>query len=379
MAKAKALGKVLDRKALAKKYTGSGMATEILGDSLLWLPSRFLLLNHIMGGGIPYGKIVEIHGLESSGKSLLSFDFAYCAQQLGGVVIWIDAEAAFTNDWAELNGLDPANVELYIETAVEKISDYIMDMTRYWRSILVNNEPILLVTDSIASLECESNIDSEQSDAKAEMGNRAKAIDKMLRIRNPLLSELGVCTIFINQLRSKIGASKFEDPFTTPGGKAVAFYSSIRLAVFGGKQIKGKIKGKEARVGRNSSIRVIKNKVAPPMPSIKGAEVYFNRKYTEHPVGFSKYFGLPELLVETGIVERKKGASWYTYKGKNIANGDKKFLELLINDETMRRKLIRKAGINTISSFQKKLDSIKTNLYPVSTGKQPKQAEADDE
>lgn len=375
MAKKKTSGKVLDRKALAKKYSGSGMATNVLGNNSLWLPSRFLLLNHTMGGGIPYGKMVEIHGLESSGKSLLSFDFAYCAQQLGGTVIWVDAEAAFTNSWAEHNGLDPDNVELYVETAVERISDYIMDMTRYWRSQLTNNEPILLVLDSIASLECESNLDSEQSDAKAEMGNRAKAIDKMLRIRNPLLSELGVCTIFINQLRSKIGATKFEDPFTTPGGKAVAFYASIRLAVFGGKQILGKIRGKETRVGRVSSIRVIKNKVAPPMPSIKSAEVYFNPKHEDHDIGFNKYFGLPELLVEAGIVDRKKGASWYTYKGTNIANGDKKFLQLLMEDETMRRKLIRKAGINTISTFQKKLNSINENLYPVSMGKQSKEDE----
>lgn len=369
MAKKKTSGKILDAKALAKKYQGSGIATNVLGDNTLWLPSRFLLLNSKMGGGIPYGKIVEIYGLESSGKSLLSFDFAYSAQQLGGVVIWIDAESAFTNNWAELNGLDPNTVELYPETAVEIISDYIRDITRYWRSQLVNNEPILLVLDSIASLECELNIDSDQSDAKAEMGNRAKAIDKMLRVRNPLLSSLGVCTILINQLRSKIGASKFEDPFTTPGGKAAAFYASIRLAVFGGKQIKGKIKGKETRVGKHSSIQIIKNKVAPPASSIKGAEVYFNPRYEDQPIGFNKYFGLPELLVELGVVDRKKGASWYTYKGKNIANGDKKFLELLTNDDAMRRKLIRKAGINTISTTQKKLELLTTNLYPVKVDK----------
>lgn len=369
MAKEK-VSKILNSKALAKKYAGSGLATNVLGDNTLWLPSRFLLLNHGMGGGIPYGKIVEIYGLESSGKSLLSFDFAYCTQQLGGVVIWIDAESAFTNGWAELNGLDPNMVELYPESAVETVSDYIMDMARFHRSQLTNNEPILIVIDSIASLECKANINSEQSDAKAEMGNRAKAIDRMLRTRNPLLSELGVCTILINQLRSKIGASKFEDPFTTPGGKAAAFYASIRLAVFGGKQIKGKIKGREARVGKHSSIQFIKNKVAPPMPSIKGAEVYFNPRFKEQEIGFNKYFGLPELLVDLGVVERKKGASWYTYKGKNIANGDKKFLQLLTEDDAMRRKLIRKAGINTISTTQKRIDSLNTNLYPVKAGKE---------
>lgn len=366
-AKKKAGIKVLSLKALAKKYPGSGIASEVMGDTQLWLPSTFLLLNERMGGGIPYGKMIEIFGMESSGKSLLAFNFAYSAQQLGGVVIWIDAEAAYTKEWAVLNGLDNSRVDLFQENKIEVISDFIMDKVIYWRSVLTNNEPILLITDSIASLECLENMNSSHQDAKAEMGNRAKQIDKMLRTRNPLLSDLGICSIFINQVRAKIGASKFEDPDTTPGGKATAFYASIRLGVYGGKQITGKIKGKEARVGRVSTIRFIKNKVAPPKASIKGAEVYFDPRFQEENIGFKKYFGLAELLVELGVLERKKGASWYTFKGKNFANGDKKLLQILEKDDDLRRKLIRRAGINTISATQKKIDSLSENLYPIPT------------
>ena len=361
--------KIPTSSALDKKYKGSGIASQVLNRGGLRLPSRFLYLNYTIGGGLPYGKILEIFGEESSGKSLLAFDFAYCAQQLGGIVIWIDAEQAFTIEWAEANGLDLDKVDLYSETAIENISDFIKDKAIYWRSILTNNEPILFVTDSIASLNCLSNVNADQMDAKAEMGNRAKKIDEMLRTRNGLLSDLGICSIFINQVRAKIGATKYEDPYTTPGGKAVAFYASIRLGIYGGKQIKGKIEGYEDRVGRCSTIRVIKNKVGPPRPTIKAAEVYFNPLYKE-PVGYKKYFGLAELLVRLKAVERKKGASRYYYKEKMIANGEEAFLKVLLSDDKLRSRLIRKSGINTISTTQKEIDEIQSNLYPVKAKKE---------
>ena len=143
--KAKGKLKVQSESALRKKYAGSGRATDIVvsADEMLWLPSRFLALNNQFGGGIPYGKILELFGEESSGKSLLAFDFAYCAQQLGGVVLWADAEYAFTRDWALQNGLDLDRVELFKEKAIEVISDWSVDMAIYYRSKLVNNEPIL--------------------------------------------------------------------------------------------------------------------------------------------------------------------------------------------------------------------------------------------
>lgn len=353
--------------ALRKKYAGSGTASEIMvpAEDMLWLPSRFLAFNEQLGGGIPFGKIIEIFGQESGGKSLLAYDFAYCAQALGGIVLWADAEFAFTRTWALQNGLDLDRVELYQEKAIENISDWSMDMAVYYRQQLTNNEPILLVTDSIAALDCIGNMNSSQVEAKAEMGNRAKAMDKMLRTRNGLWEKLGVSVVLINQLRSKIGASQFEDPDTTPGGKATRFYASQRIGVYGGKQIKGKINGYEDRVGRLSSIRVKKNKVAPPKPTIKGAEVYFHPEY-DAPIGFSKWFGLPELLVRKGVLQRKKNSSRYYLNDKMLANGEKALYKVIKEDNKLRRKLLNASGINTISKTRKKMEGLTGNQFDVS-------------
>jgi len=375
MAKKKQMKK-LTAGALTKKYKGSGLASEVVVPSagVPWLPTRILAHNYQTGGGIPFGKILEIYGEESSGKSLLAYDYAFAAQQLGGMVLWVDAEHAFDAFWAEANGLDLSKVVIFKNTEVETISDWIADHTLYWRSILTHNEPILLIVDSTAALDCSDNINSSQIEAKAEMGNRAKAIYKMFRIRNDMLSDLGICSCWINQLRKKVGASQFEDPDTTPGGKALAFYASIRIGIYGGKQIKGKVDGVEDRVGRVSSIRVKKNKVAPPRQTLKAHEVYFNAEYHE-PIGFSKYQGLPELLVKLGVVTRKKGASRFYLGEKMIANGDKAFLELITKNDEMRRKLIRRSGINTIGKTQKLIDSIPTNMYPVETTSYESQTE----
>lgn len=372
MAKKKASIKVLTATAISKKYSGSGLATSVLEDIDLWIPSRFLALNHQWGGGLPYGKIVEIYGEESSGKSLLAFDFAYCTQQLGGVVIWVDAEKAFMKGWAEKNEIDLDKTHLYSENVIELISDFTMDSILYWRSVLVKNEPILLVVDSLAALTCNDNLNTPQLDRKAEMGNRAKAIGTYLRDRNSLLDDLGVCTILINQLRKKIGASNYEDPDQTPGGDATKFYASIRAGIYGGKQIKGKIKGKETRVGRVSSIRIKKNKVAPPRDTLKGVEVYFNPEYKKYPIGFNKYFGLDDLIIEKEIFE-KKGTRFYL-KDKMIANGKDALLKVIMEDDDLRRKVIRKLGINTISTMQRKLDSLDKNHFPVKL-----KADADEE
>lgn len=362
--------KVSSESALRKKYAGSGLASQVVvhGEDMLWIPSRFLALNDQWGGGAPYGKIIEIYGEESSGKSLTAFDFAYTTQALGGMVLWADAEFAFTENWALLNGLDLDKVEIYKEKAIERISDWSIDMGIYYRSKLTKNEPILLVVDSLAALECLDKLNSSQIDAKAEMGNRAKAIDTWLRGRNGLYEDLGITVILINQLRSKIGASQFEDPDTTPGGKATRFYASLRIGIYGGKTLNKKIKGKETRVGRVTSIRIKKNKVAPPKPTLKSVEVYFvDTEVTD--VGFNKYFGLPELLVDKGVLERKKGSSRYYMGDKMVANGEEALIKKIEEDDELRKKLIRKSGINTISKMKSKLSKLTENLYPIITEK----------
>lgn len=364
MAKKKRVGlKVPSLSEIERKY-GSALKIQASEDKDLdlWIPSTFPALNYLMGGGCPWGKIIEIMGMESSGKTLAALNFAHVAQQLGGHVIWVDAEQSWTNQWAEKNGINPEQVSLITDTQVEIISDAIADLSIYHRSRLVNNEPIVLVLDSIAALDCADNINSRMVEAKADMGNRAKAIYKMLRIRNELLYKLGITQIYINQIRTKLNAGFGSDPTTTPGGAALAFYASIRLAFFGGKTLTVRDKGKDRKVGRYVTIRVIKNKVAPPRATISKAPVYFNEHY--HEVGFDKYFGLDDVFVELDIVQ-KSSTGTYTHNGSNLCRGEEKFKALLEEDSKLRRTLLKEAGINTVSTTRAKLKSLQENLFPI--------------
>ena len=195
------------------------------------------------------------------------------------------------------------------------------------------------------------------------MGNRAKAIYKYFRIRNEMLYSLGITQVYINQLRKNLKAGMFENPDTTPGGKALAFYASIRIGLYGGKQITKKIKGKERKIGRVTSIRTIKNKVETPGPTLKGSPLYNNAKYVDS-IGFDRLHFLDEILIEEEVIEKTKSGT-YSYRGKTLCRGAEKFADLLREDDDLRRKLIRKAGINTLGATKKLLESLNENLYPI--------------
>lgn len=365
--KAKA-GKILSDKQLLKKYPTAGIASKVCieTDDSLWIPSRNMYLNWVMGGGLKYGKICEIFGSESSGKTLVAKDFSFGTQYLGGWVLWNDAEQAFDPTWAIKNGLDLDKIIIYNETSIEKISDWVADMAITLRSRLTHNEPILFVQDSIAALDCEANVNSVQTDAKAEMGNRAKAIYKFVRIRNQLLAELGVTSIFINQLRSKVGATQYEDPDTTPGGGAMKFFASQRMAFFRKKQITIGSKENKIWIGNECSVRMKKNKLAPPRSSFT-TELYFTED-DGHQIGFSRYHGLSDVIEKAGAIERAKGASRAYYKGKLIANGKDALQKVLEEDRDLRSKLLMKAGINTLSKTENKIRRLNAkgvNRYPV--------------
>ena len=355
--------KIPTLREIQKKFPSQYIAGEADESKRPWLPTRFLAFNKVTGGGCPFGKIIELFGEESSGKSLMAYDFAYCCQYLGGMVLWVDAEQSFTNSWAEKNGLDLNKIVVYRSTSIEAISDWVANMALYWRNQLTHNEPILLVLDSISALDTDINLNSEMLNASADMGNRAKAIYKYFRIRNEMLYSLGITQVYINQLRKNLKAGMFENPDTTPGGKALAFYASIRIGLYGGKQITKKIKGKERKIGRVTSIRTIKNKVATPGPTLKGTPLYNNAKYVDS-IGFDRLHFLDEILIEEEIIEKSKSGT-YSYKGKTLCRGAEKFADLLKEDDNLRRKLIRKAGINTLGSTKKLLESISENLYPI--------------
>lgn len=355
--------KIPTLREIQKKFPSQYIAGEVDESKRPWLPTRFLAFNKVTGGGCPFGKIIELFGEESSGKSLMAYDFAYCCQYLGGMVLWVDAEQSFTNDWATKNGLDLDKVVVFRSTSIEAISDWVANMALYWRSQLTHNEPILLVLDSVSALDTDINLNSEMLNASADMGNRAKAIYKYFRIRNEMLYSLGITQVYINQLRKNLKAGMFENPDTTPGGKALAFYASIRIGLYGGKQITKKIKGKERKIGRVTSIRTIKNKVATPGPTLKGSPLYNNAKYVDS-IGFDRLHFLDEILIEEEIIEKTKSGT-YSYRGKTLCRGAEKFADLLREDDDLRRKLIRKAGINTLGATKKLLESLNENLYPI--------------
>lgn len=355
--------KIPTLREIQRKFPSQYIAGEVDESKRPWLPTRFLAFNKVTGGGCPFGKIIELFGEESSGKSLMAYDFAYCCQYLGGMVLWVDAEQSFTNDWAKKNGLDLDKIVVYRSTSIEAISDWVANMALYWRSQLTHNEPILLVLDSVSALDTDINLNSEMLNASADMGNRAKAIYKYFRIRNEMLYSLGITQAYINQLRKNLKAGMFENPDTTPGGKALAFYASIRIGLYGGKQITKKIKGKERKIGRVTSIRTIKNKVATPGPTLKGSPLYNNAKYVDS-IGFDRLHFLDEILIEEEIIEKTKSGT-YSYRGKTLCRGAEKFADLLREDDDLRRKLIRKAGINTLGATKKLLESLNENLYPI--------------
>ena len=362
MAKSKSGIKIPTKNDLLKRYGSTIILASETKETGLWLPSTFFALNYTFGGGIPFGKILEIAGEESSGKSLIAYNFAYSCQQLGGHVIWVDAEQSWMNSWAEVNGVDPNKVTVVNDTRIEYVADAVADLALYWRSQLTHNEPILLVIDSIAAMDCSDNIDSKMSDAKAEMGGRAKALYKYFRIRNELFYRLGITQIYINQLRTALNVGFGKDNTTTTGGAALKFYASIRAAFYSGKSITVKSNGKERKAGKLVTIRLIKNKVAPPRPTISKCPVYFNPKY--HSVGFDRCFGLEDVLVDNEIITKSSGGV-YKLKDKVLTRSGEKFQKLLEEDDELRRKLLRRADINTIGSVRKKLESLTENYYPI--------------
>lgn len=360
MAKKKSTIKILSEAKLRAKYH-SNTATSVVEEDPLWLPSTILSLNAQLGGGIPYGKLLEIFGYQSTGKSLMASSFASACQKLGGKVLWIDAESAWTNYWARANDVDPSEVELLVDNRIEVISDWARDMCYFWRSQLTNNEPILLVIDSLAMLDTMDNEDKTMSDAKAEMGNRAKKIGDFWRVRQPMFYKLGVCVIAINQVRKKLGASMFEDPNTTPGGEATKFAASQRILLTRGKKVED---SKKRKLGQTVFVRIEKNKVAPPADSVK-TEVYFRENDNPGYIGYNKYMGLHDLLLQEDVIDKK--GTIIKFEDQTIARGEDSLIKLLHTNKKIRQAIVKASPINTISKTRSRLSEIDNNLYPVTT------------
>ncbi len=274
------------------------------------VPTGSIALDVALGiGGLPRGRIIEIYGPESSGKTTLTLHAIANAQRAGGIAAFIDAEHALDPDYAQKLGVDiDALLVSQPDTGEQALE--IADM-------LVRSGAIdLIVIDSVAALVPKAEIEGEMGDS--HVGLQARLMSQALRKLTGGLNQTNTTMIFINQLREKIGVF-FGSPETTAGGKALKFYASVRLDI---RRIETLKDGAEA-VGNRTRVKVVKNKMAPPF---KQAE--FDILYG---VGISREGSLIDFGVEHGIV--KKSGAWYTYDGEQLGQGKENARNFLLKNE----------------------------------------------
>ncbi len=262
-------------------------------------------------GGLPKGRVVEIYGPESSGKTTLAIHVIAEAQKKGGICAFIDAEHAFDSIYAQKLGVDIDNLLIsqpdYGEQALE-IAD----------RLILSGALDVVVIDSVAALVPKGELEGEMGDSK--MGLQARLMSQALRKLTATISKTNSCCIFINQLREKIGIM-FGNPETTTGGNALKFYASVRLDIRRQAQIKD---GDEV-VGNHVKVKVVKNKVAPPF-----RQAEFDIIYGE---GISKVGEIIDMGVEMGIVQ--KSGSWFSYNGDKLGQGRESVKQLLLDNPGM--------------------------------------------
>ena len=315
-AKLKALQATLDK---IEKDFGKGTIMK-LGDQPKWdvsvIPSGSIALDCALGiGGYPKGRVIEIYGPESSGKTTLAIHAIAEAQKTGGIAAIIDAEHAFDRTYAKKLGVNvdtllisqPDNGEQALEIADSLIRSGAID---------------IIVIDSVAALTPKAEIEGEMGDSK--MGLQARLMSQALRKLTANISKTNTCCIFINQLREKLGVM-FGNPETTTGGNALKFYASVRLDVRRTTQLKD---GEDA-TGNRTRVKVVKNKMAPPF---KKAE--FDILYGE---GISKISEILDLGVEYEII--KKSGSWFSYGDSKIGQGREAVRQLLMDNPELAEEI----------------------------------------
>ena len=315
--KLKALQLTIDK--LEKTY-GKGAVMKLSDNKVQDVPAistGSLGLDMALGvGGIPRGRVIEIYGPESSGKTTLTMHCIAEAQKAGGLAAFIDAEHAFDKSYAEKLGIDtenllisqPDNGEQALEIAEHLIRSGAID---------------IIVIDSVAALVPKGELEGEMGESK--MGLQARLMSQALRKLTGAINKTGCACIFINQLREKIGVM-FGNPETTTGGNALKFYASVRLDIRRIGQIK---ESADNILGNRTRVKVVKNKVAPPFKVVE-----FDIMYGQ---GISKVGEIIDLGVEFDII--KKAGSWFSYNGEKLGQGRDAVKNLLLDNPELMEEL----------------------------------------
>jgi recombination protein RecA len=309
-------------------------------------------------GGLPVGRIVEITGLEQSGKSLLSAHLLAETQKLGGVAVLIDTETAVSREFLEAIGVDISKLLYVSADSVEQIFDFTETIIEKVRETS-KDRLVTIVTDSVAAASSKAELASDYGkDGYAT--DKAIIISKAMRKITNMIGRQKILLVYTNQLRQKMNAMPFGDPWTTSGGKALAFHSSVRLRLKGTGQIKMKVGGNDKIVGMKVRAQVVKNRMGPPLRSTD-FEIYFDR-------GIDNYGSWLGVMKDNKVV--KQAGAWYTYidteTGEEVKFQSKDFILLMNERVDLREQIYKKICEETI--LQYKSDTLDIDNMEITMG-----------
>ncbi len=315
--KRKALEQVLGQ--IEKQY-GKGAIMKLGEDSkdltIEVIPTGCLALDLALGiGGVPRGRIIEIYGPESSGKTTVALHVIAETQKMGGIAAFIDAEHALDPTYASNLGVDLDN--LYVSQP--DTGEQALDITD---SLVRSGAVDLIVIDSVAALTPKAEIEGDMGDT--HVGLQARLMSQALRKLTAITNRSKTCVVFINQLREKVGVM-FGNPETTPGGKALKFYSSVRLDI----RKADALKDSEGLIGNRTKAKVVKNKLAPPFKTAEFDIIYGK--------GISQAGCLLDIGVEKGIID--KSGSWFSYQGEKFAQGREKARDYITSNPEFAKEI----------------------------------------
>ena len=309
-------------------------------------------------GGLPVGRIVEVTGLEQSGKSLLSAHLLAETQKQGGVAVLIDTETAVSREFLEAIGVDVSKLLYVSADSVEQIFDFTETIIEKVRQT-DKNKLVTIVTDSVAAA-------STKTELAADYGKDGYATDKaiiiskaMRKITN-MIGRQKILLVYTNQLRQKLNAMPFGDPWTTSGGKALAFHASVRLRLKGMGQIKVKTGGQDKIVGMKVRAQVVKNRMGPPL-RCADFDIFFDR-------GIDNYGSWLGVMKDNKLV--KQAGAWYSYvdteTGEEVKFQSKDFIEMMETRDDLREQIYKKICEETI--LQYKSDTLDIDNMEITEG-----------